>query len=237
MANIPSGILNELTALIPGVAKKLVSSVKNTHAPKSFSIDAFKSSVASDGGFTRGYLFACSILPQSMALSWDRSMTVLCRAATLPAETIETTELFYHTRPVRIPGRRTYPPITLSFFSTANYSVRSFFESWMMALNDPDENRRLLNHDNAIYADITLDHFDIGHTGTVNHLLDLFAANVPNGSLVNLFRGGNSKLATYTLMNAFPTSISAPVFAYDNEEIQTFDVELTYQSMRLETAD
>jgi hypothetical protein len=193
----------------------------------SFSIDAFKSSVASKGGFSRGNFFSCLIVPPFYL--GELPDTSLCKSATLPQSTVESSEVAYFTRPVKIPGRRTFPPITLSFYNTADYTLRSFMEAWQSVLNHPDENRRV---GASLYGEMTLTHFDVG--GGVD--LGTLVAGFPGlGLAAAFFKGSTHRpLAVYRLHGIFPSTVGPMTFTMESDEIQTFDVEFHYQSMDVE---
>jgi hypothetical protein len=193
----------------------------------SFSIDAFKANVAGKGGFTRGNFFGCSIVPPAaLSLPSDSS---LCKSVTLPQATVEATEIPYFTRPVKIPGRRTFAPITLSFYNTADYSHRLMMEEWLTALNNPDTNRR---RPTTLTGEIQLIHFDVGGGMDLGTLVSGFRLL---GLAAFFFKGStHHPLAVYRLHGAFPTSVGPMAFTMETDEIQTFDVEFQYQSMDVE---
>lgn len=165
-----------------------------------FSIDEFRTALQTPA---RGHLFQCVITPPDIFT--DDSLfpvdhVYLCKSVTLPSSTIEPVELAYYGRSVRLPGKRTYQPVTLTFFNHENYQLRGCFELWSNILNELQYNVR---SDEVIsyYGTIDLTHFSTQ----------------------------GEKIAMYTLYNAFPTSVSGLSFSYDGDgEIQTFDVEFTF---------
>lgn len=181
----------------------------------SFSIEKFKSAI---GTPARSHLFRCTVTPAAAGLLpyFNADASFLCKAVTLPSATVETTELSYFSRAVKIPSRRTYAPITLTFYLSEDYKLRAGFEQWSNALNAYDENQRGTL---PFYGTITLVHYS--SVATSPDAAKNEDANIPT-------------LATYTLQSAFPTTVSGLQFSYDNDaEIQTFDVEFQYQYLTI----
>lgn len=213
-----------------------------------FSINNFKSAIDKRGGFARSHYFECKINPQGDPLQqiWGfvghSTDQFLCRAATLPMVTIETTELRYFTRSVKLGGRRYVEPITLTFFNTGDYKLRTTLLLWQeLVSTERIENTRWRYQDYPLsagdmgrYGQIILNHFDIGSGKVNSQLKSLMAKSKSNQSTSQTNNVKSSKyipsglphrwLAKYTMEYAFPTIIGNPTFAFDNEDIQTFDV-------------
>lgn len=211
-----------------------------------FSISEFKSQVTRSGGFSDGHLFrvlvdfkpdAASILKSGLD---SRTRPLLGHSVTLPASTVEPVTLNYHTRQLKIPGARTFAPVSVTFFSLNDYSTRSLFARWQGVFASLTTNRRgvlenqrtigyqttteeLPGNINDYYATITLEHY--ANQSDISALWESFP--------INLFFGGgsNKKVATYILRNAYPSSVGGLVFTHENEGPQTYDVEFQYQSM------
>lgn len=108
-----------------------------------FNISRFKSEVAKSGGLSRGLFFQCMITVPTAALSFSDSTDLLvCKAATIPTETLDTVELKYYTRSVRIPGARQFAPFTMTFYNTNSYRLREKFYRWMNVFNSSTFNTR-----------------------------------------------------------------------------------------------
>lgn len=179
----------------------------------SFSIDDFKGALKQPA---RSHLFLCRVSPPASLIDLFPADEVdyLCKAVTLPAATVETTELSYFTRAVKIPGRRTYTPITLTFYNTERYTPRNGFEQWSNGLNQYETNIRTAAHEGGTYGKITLDHFS-----TVNR-------EAENTLVLQL-------LSRYEIEGAFPITVNGLQFSHDADtEIQTFDVEFQYQYVK-----
>jgi len=237
--------------------------------PSSFSVNKFKEALAANGGPSRQNYFIANFtfsgISDGRFQKWnsDRLGEVICRSTTTPAYLVEPVTLKYFSREVKVPGARTYPPITLTFTNTMNNKVRELLFEWQSALSAPKSNVRGLYgdgtpkptniasrtsdtderfiHSNAVFgiyeglfADITLTHFDIkGKQGALLQTLD--ALSPIAGGIGKFFQNPqHTPIATYYLRYAFPTSIGGLTFTHDSDEIQTFDVEFAYQYMEYE---
>lgn len=184
-----------------------------------FSIDRFMGALKVPA---RSHLFRCKIIPQnSTVLSYfDDDAPYLCKAVTLPSATVETTELSYFSRAVKIPSRRTYAPITLTFYLSENYKLRKGFDTWTNVLNAYEGNQQSAN----LYGKIQLTHYSSVDQATAD------STALTDRNFKNENTSDAVELAVYTLHDAFPTTINGLQFNYDSDaEIQTFDVEFQYQ--------
>lgn len=208
-----------------------------------FDISKFKSMVEAAGGFTRGSYFQCIIYTTPSPITPVKPTTafnigkgfeenivvvgsnedrrMLCRAVELPAAAITPVELRYFTRPVKLPGAREYGPLSLTFFNTANYGVRSFFEQWQGRLSSYHTNARGV-----------LDSLPLGgniQTGSAPNTIDDSWFKTITLTPMNI---AGDALGMYTFHNAFPTNISGMQFSHDNDaEAQTYTVQFEYLDM------
>lgn len=202
-----------------------------TTPPQHFSIDNFR------GAFTRparGHRFLCSITtPVGSPIKFvsDDKVSYLCKSSALPSATIDTIELSYYTRNIKIPGKRTFSPITLTFLHHENYKIRTRFESWVNLLNDPEDNVRLISYD-QLFATLTLVHYaQQGKLESAKKIVFNSEKKLNEEVTYNYVTGEANEIARYDLYKAFPTSLGGLQFSHDNDDIQTFDVEFQYQDM------
>jgi len=192
----------------------------------------------------RGHLFRCVVTPRVKPISdyFTETTALLCKATTVPSWTVEATELSYFTRQISIPGKRTFQPLTLTFLHSQQYSSRVGFEQWNRLLNDPAANSRTITGTD-LYSTITITQYDSVIDPLATLAISIAKGIIkPGGTLSDVAEIAISELikaqpiATYTLYDAFPTSIGGLQFSYDNDaEIQTFDVEFRYQHMEFES--
>jgi len=112
-----------------------------------FNISRFKDVIGGrQGGLTKGTFFVCSISPganaEELGFEFKQDDLLVCKAVNLPAEQLNFTTLKYHTRAIKIPTTREFGPMTLSFYNTGNYNLRSNFFKWMNLYNSAVGNVR-----------------------------------------------------------------------------------------------
>lgn len=210
----------------------------------SFSLSDFKNQIARAGGLSRSHLFRCTINFHADAplvlknYPGSRTRAIVCKAAKVPEFKINSTELHYMTRPIHVPGGRTHSAFSSTFFSTNDYNTYNLFTTWQGLFNSFHNNRRgfidssvgigdyvqeveVTTNPSSLYADITLEHFSPESTG-IGILESIPLLNL-------LLPGDNTKIATYRLKNAYPTSIGGLSFSHDDsDQFQSYDVEFNY---------
>lgn len=124
----------------------------------------------------------------------------LCKAAQLPAATIDNVPVMYRGRAVNLAGERTFAPWTISVYNDTTFSIRNAMEVWSDGiLNMGQTNGRVNPRDYQV--DLLV------------HQLDR------NGATVK----------TYKFVDAYPTSVGQIALDYEsNNQIELFDVEFTY---------
>lgn len=90
--------------------------------------------------------------------STGESLSLVCEAAELPGVTITPIEWINYGFVQRIPGKLTFPPVSLTFICTGLMQERTFFDSWinsMIPFNSgllvyPDDNNQQIKSNIAI---------------------------------------------------------------------------------------
>jgi len=124
----------------------------------------------------------------------------LCKAAQLPASTIETLPVLYRGRPINFAGERTFQPWTISIYNDTTFGIRNALEQWQSGI----QNYNTTN----------------GRVNPTDYQVDL--------SVYQLDRNG-ATIKEYKFVDAFPTQISAIGLDYEQQNaIEQFDVEFTY---------
>ena len=133
--------------------------------------------------------------------------TYLCKSAALPASTVGTVELPFRGRVIKVPGDRTFESWTATFYMDDAFELRGAYEKWIELTNSVDTNTAAANMSDVL-QNITVTQLDkFGGTNT-----------------------GFSTIREYTLVSAFPVSVSQVSLAYDNNDsYEEFDVEFAYQ--------
>jgi hypothetical protein len=124
----------------------------------------------------------------------------LCKAAQLPASTIETLPVLYRGRPVNFAGERTFQPWTVTIYNDTSFGIRNALEQWQSGI----QNYNTTN----------------GRTNPTDYQVDLNVHQLDrNGAIIK----------SYKFVDAFPTAISAVALDYEQQNaIEQFDVEFQY---------
>ena len=124
----------------------------------------------------------------------------LCKAAQLPASTIENIPVLYRGRPVNFAGERTFQPWTVTIYNDTTFNIRNALEQWQSGIQ---------NYNSTL-----------GRVDPRDYQVDL--------AVHQLDRNG-ATIKTYKFVDAFPTAISAIGLDYEQQNaIEQFDVEFTY---------
>lgn len=131
----------------------------------------------------------------------------LCKAAQLPASTIEVLPVLYRGRPVNFAGERTFQPWTVTIYNDTSFGIRNALEQWQSGIQNYN----------------TTD----GRTNPSDYQVDL--------TVTQLDRGG-AEIKSYKFVDAMPTLIGAVALDYEQQNaIEMFDVEFTYNFFTSDT--
>lgn len=131
----------------------------------------------------------------------------LCKAAQLPASTIETLPVLYRGRPVNFAGERTFQPWTVTVYNDTTFGIRNALEQWQSGIQNYN----------------TTD----GRTNPSDYQVDL--------TVTQLDRSG-AEIKSYKFVDAMPTLIGAIALDYEQQNaIEMFDVEFTYNFFTSDT--
>jgi len=124
----------------------------------------------------------------------------LCKAAQLPASTIENVPLQYRGRAVNIAGERTFAPWTITVYNDTDFAIRNAMENW----SDGVQNIASTN----------------GRVNPRDYQVDL---------LVHQLDRNGATVKTYKFVDAYPTEIGAIALDFDSANtVETFDVTFQY---------
>lgn len=168
-------------------------------------IDNFKGKLV--GGGARPNLFKALVnFPAAVGGNTELA-SFMIKGASLPASVIAPIEVPFRGRKLKIAGDRTFEPWTITVINDTGMEIRRAFERWMHLINANQEN--VSNYQSAV--------------GSLGYMTDM--------EVVQLDRSGD-EIGThrYTIIDAFPTNISAVELNYEtNDAIEEFTVELNYQ--------
>lgn len=156
------------------------------------------------GGGARTNLFAVTLsFPNAVTGGFfaANSAEYLVKAAALPASTITPIEVPYRGRVLKVAGDRTFEPWTITVLNDTGMEIRNAFEDWMHRVTRHDEN-----------------------TAAFGNNLNYMAT----ASISQLDREGRAG-KTYTMIDVWPSSVSAIDLTSEAGGIQEFQVTLEYQ--------
>ncbi|MFI5260745.1 MAG: phage tail protein [Candidatus Paceibacteria bacterium] len=156
-------------------------------------------------GGARPALFQVDVTPPAalgLDLTSARKFEFTCRAANLPESNIDSIQIPYFGRKIKIAGDRTFPDWTVTIMNDEDFGVRAMFEKWSNSINRLRSNTRAAGLDLENYmADFTVTQF--GKDGEI--------------------------IRAYLIQSAFPTNVAAIDLDWDSTNaIETFNVTLAY---------
>lgn len=132
----------------------------------------------------------------------------LCKAAQLPAATVEDVPIQYRGRAVHFAGERTFAPWTITVYNDTDFGIRNAMEQWSNGV----QNLAATN----------------GRTNPRDYQVDL---------LVHQLDRNGATVKTYKFIDAYPTEVSAIALDFDTvNAIETFDITFTYNYWTSNTA-
>ena len=162
-------------------------------------VDDFKSKLG--GGGARPNLFKATINFPSYANGDVEFTSFMVKGAGLPASVVNTIEVPFRGRQLKIAGDRTFESWTITVLNDVDMKVRNSFETWMNGINEHANNTGLSNPSDY-QADLIVEQLD---------------------------KDGNVT-KKYDIRGAFPVNISQIDLSYDSgDAIEEFTVELQYQ--------
>lgn len=133
----------------------------------------------------------------------------LCKAATLPASTIENIAIQYRGRPINFAGERTYAPWTITIYNDTDFAIRNAMEVWSNGIQNLSTTNGITNP-RDYQADLNVNQLD--RTGAV--------------------------IKSYKFVDAYPTEIGPIQLDYETgNQIETFDVTFQYNYWTTAVAD
>lgn len=132
----------------------------------------------------------------------------LCKAAQLPASTVEDVPVQYRGRAIHFAGERTFAPWTITVYNDTDFGIRNAMEQWSNGVQNLNATT--------------------GRTNPRDYQVDLLVHQLDrNGAIVK----------TYKFVDAYPTEVGAIALDFDTANaIETFDTTFTYNYWTSDTA-
>ena len=128
----------------------------------------------------------------------------LCRSAQIPAMTIGELTIPFRGRMVYVPGDRTYDPWAVTVMNDRSYRIRSTLEAWQNDLQDIGSATTSAAQGSAAYRQVSVSQMD----------------------------RNDRTIRTYTLYDAWPTTLDAIDLAFDtNDTLEEFSTTFRFNYM------
>lgn len=103
-------------------------------AKDQFTLEQFISKIK-EFSFSKPYSFSVEIAKNSLSTTFSETLSLYCKAATIPTHTNTITNIPHKGRMMKVPGERTYPEWTCTFISDEIHIIRKYFEQWSEDIN------------------------------------------------------------------------------------------------------
>ena len=170
-----------------------------------FAISEFKSNLK--GGGAKSALFQVDLNYPSIVNSPAVNAHFLISAASIPASTVGTYDVFYHGKSIKVAADRTYDAWETTIINDEDFGVRKALEQWMNLLSEYKLNTRNKDVTNTKEGE------------NASYKQDL--------TVTQFSKDGNS-LETYKFIGAFPTALSTIALSWEGNAIETYTCSWTY---------
>ena len=188
----------------------------NTNTIKT--IGQFKSKLA--GGGARPNLFEVQLTNEAIkgGANWDQErFSFLCKAASLPAQTITAIDVPFRGRIFKVAGDRTVDVWTVTVINDEDFTFRNAFEKWTELIAQLSNNQ--------------------GVTSPASYMSDAVVKQLGRGAKPFATESDPNSteqavLKTYKFIDMFPTNISAIDLSYDSgDAIEEYTVEFAVNNI------
>ena len=184
------------------------------------SISDFKSALI--GGGARPNLFEVEMttLPEGVT-GWDaETFRFMCKAASLPPQTIAAIDIPFRGRIFKVAGDRTIDPWTVTIINDESFNLRNAFEEWADLIAKLENN--------------------LGATDPNAYMVNAKVYQLGRGSSPSSKSNtgtANSVIKEYEFFNIWPSAVAAIDLSYDSTDaIEDFTVDFQVQSYKFNGA-
>jgi len=170
-----------------------------------FGISEFKSNLK--GGGAKSALFQVNLSYPSPITNPAVNAQFLISAASIPASTVGTYDVFYHGKSIKVAADRTFDVWETTIINDEDFGVRKKLEQWMDLLSKYKLNTRSKE-------------FTSNREGE--------NAGYKEDISVTQFSKNGKSLETYKFLGAFPTALSSIALSWEGNSIETYTCSWTY---------
>ena len=187
-----------------------------------FGINEFKSNLI--GGGARPSLFNVSLnfpsTVSSATVTDENAITptseFLIKGASLPGSTVGTYDVFFHGKPLKIAGDRSFETWETTVINDEGFEIRHKIEQWMELIQNHTINTRSS---------------ELGTTGAEK--LEGTNADYKKDISVSQFSKQGTLLRKYEFIGAFPTTLGAIALDWSTQELEEFTCTWAYDSWKV----
>ena len=172
-----------------------------------FTLTEFKSNLKQGGA--RPALFTVDLNYPTIIEAPPTASRFLIKGATIPASTIGTHEVFFHGKPHKIAGDRTFDTWDTTIINDEDYGIRIALEKWMDLISDHKLNTR--NRERGFNS-------SEGENASYKTRIK-----------VTQFSKSGKELHHYHFIGAFPTALSTINLDWGTSEIEEYTCTWTYE--------
>ena len=178
-----------------------------------FSVSEFKTNGIGKGG-ARSALFAVELqYPSSLDSPQSK---FLIKTTSIPASTVGTYDVYYHGKPIKVAGDRTFDTWETTIINDEDFAIRKVLEKWIDLISDPKLNTR--------------------NTEFSGGSLEGENANYKKDIKVIQYNKDGSAGVTYNFRNAFPSALSSIALDWGSADIEEYTCTWTYDSWDCSTS-
>jgi len=172
-----------------------------------FALSEFKTNLS--GGGAKSALFEVNLSYPTPVTSPPVDAKFLISAATIPASTVGTYDIFYHGKAIKVASDRTYDSTwDTTIINDENFGIRKSLEQWMSLLSNHELNTR----SNSVTS--------VKKEGK--------NADYKTDISVTQYSKNGTKIQKYKFIGAFPSALSTIALSWSTSEIETYTCGWTY---------
>ena len=177
----------------------------------SFSVTDFMTNVENLGGYAQRHKYSVQIIPPTALQSsvGPDKIDFLAKSVLMPRKGFATTEQRIYGINKTVPYETSFEPVLLTMINTNDWAPRIFWDEWLDHIQNPSTKNMTYYKESV--GTVYINHYDDSHTsiGSPNY--------------------------TVTLKEAWPENISAIALAWENKDIQDFEISLRYKYWKGQT--